>query len=426
LIVGQNPALNQVPLITGPNLTVCGGGTVATMIAQRELTSSELSAINDEIFIGYYSFLGITPSDIISGSQTAFYNNHAYTFYKTEGYTSNYVILPGTNNSNISTFWNSSTSCFELSTEAQAEKIHYVSSDHSAVKSSVAGKYESKWGNWYVVRHSPNQIPYYYTDPTQRAYYRRRIAGANFICYGQSQQYAVYNPPSGTISWVTSSNLNVSGSGNSVSISTNYNSSPGTSGSISFRVNGTEIAKKDVWIGVPQAPIISGPTSVPVSSQSVTYNASSITSATSYEWSWNSNPSNPMYNYGNYVNIYFNVAGTSQLSLRACNTCGCGPWQYLYINATSGSFITYYPNPVSDILHIDVAAKSSAEDARSANASYEIRLYDELGSQLRQAVAKSETGVQFDVSGLPDGTYYLHVYDGVNAKPEMYQIIVRH
>ncbi|MDR2145634.1 MAG: T9SS type A sorting domain-containing protein [Tannerella sp.] len=88
--------------------------------------------------------------------------------------------------------------------------------------------------------------------------------------------------------------------------------------------------------------------------------------------------------------------------------------------------MTYYPNPVSDVLHIDVTAKSSAEDARSVNASFDILLYDELGTQLRQAVAKSDTSVQFDVSGLPDGTYYLHVYDGTNAKPEMYQIIVRH
>jgi hypothetical protein len=30
------------------------------------------------------------------------------------------------------------------------------------------------------------------------------------------------------------------------------------------------------------------------------------------------------------------------------------------------------------------------------------------------------------VANLPNGIYYLHIYDGVNAKPEMRQIVVEH
>ena len=54
-----------------------------------------------------------------------------------------------------------------------------------------------------------------------------------------------------------------------------------------------------------------------------------------------------------------------------------------------------------------------------------VRLYDGQGNQLRQQTAKGGT-VQFNVSNLPYGIYYLHIYDGVNSKPEIQQIMVEH
>ena len=47
------------------------------------------------------------------------------------------------------------------------------------------------------------------------------------------------------------------------------------------------------------------------------------------------------------------------------------------------------------------------------------------GNLLRQAATKGGA-VQFNVSNLPDGIYYLHVYDGVSEKPEMQQIVIEH
>jgi hypothetical protein len=34
--------------------------------------------------------------------------------------------------------------------------------------------------------------------------------------------------------------------------------------------------------------------------------------------------------------------------------------------------------------------------------------------------------LQIDVSNLPDGVYFLHVYDGVSSTPEVHRIIVKH
>jgi len=50
-------------------------------------------------------------------------------------------------------------------------------------------------------------------------------------------------------------------------------------------------------------------------------------------------------------------------------------------------------------------------------------MYDGQGIMVRQASAKDGT-VQFNVSNLPPGTYYLHVYDGVSREPEVHQIVV--
>ena len=91
-----------------------------------------------------------------------------------------------------------------------------------------------------------------------------------------------------------------------------------------------------------------------------------------------------------------------------------------------------YPNPVSDILHVDLDELSSTglesiTDGRQLkqDKTFDVRLYDGQGNMVRQQKAKGGT-VQFNVSNLPGGTYYLHIYDGVGEKPEMIQVIVEH
>ena len=101
-------------------------------------------------------------------------------------------------------------------------------------------------------------------------------------------------------------------------------------------------------------------------------------------------------------------------------------------NKRGGSGAYFYPNPVDDVLIIDLDAFAAANPpgqspigAARLSPTYDIRLYNGQGNLLQQQKAKSGT-VQFDVSGLPDGIYYLHIYDGINSKPEMHQIVVKH
>jgi len=42
---------------------------------------------------------------------------------------------------------------------------------------------------------------------------------------------------------------------------------------------------------------------------------------------------------------------------------------------------------------------------------------------VRQTTTKDGT-IQFNVSNLPAGAYYLHIYDDVNNKPEIKQVLI--
>jgi hypothetical protein len=86
-----------------------------------------------------------------------------------------------------------------------------------------------------------------------------------------------------------------------------------------------------------------------------------------------------------------------------------------------------YPNPVSDILRVEITSPTQNTAVVSAllnNRTYDIRLYSMQGSLVRQATGKAGT-TSIDVSGLPDGIYLLNVFDGIN-EAIVRQIIVSH
>ena len=92
-----------------------------------------------------------------------------------------------------------------------------------------------------------------------------------------------------------------------------------------------------------------------------------------------------------------------------------------------------HPNPASNVLtidliqQIDLTQQKATDVSKSrtvSNAAYDIRLYDGMGNIVRRQQQVKSGKVQFDVSRLPEGTYYLHVYDGIRKEPHMHQIVV--
>lgn len=91
-----------------------------------------------------------------------------------------------------------------------------------------------------------------------------------------------------------------------------------------------------------------------------------------------------------------------------------------------------YPNPVSDILRIEITQNDEAKGIdKSAsiidiqNLLYEIRLYDQQMIVLRDIKTQNKN-IEFDVSDLPEGTYYLYISNGTNKTPEAYKVIIKH
>ena len=97
---------------------------------------------------------------------------------------------------------------------------------------------------------------------------------------------------------------------------------------------------------------------------------------------------------------------------------------------------TVYPNPASHTLNIEIdqEAFTQAKSIEQATTdtkqlkkepAYDFRLYDKQGNIVLRAQNKGGSA-QFNVSNLPNGIYYLHIYDGVNSEPEIHQIMVQH
>ena len=121
----------------------------------------------------------------------------------------------------------------------------------------------------------------------------------------------------------------------------------------------------------------------------------------------------------------------------AISVCGESPTpDHVYIisdgyNYGSSSYITVYPNSADDILNIDIDVDAATQAlpptvaSKNTGLTFDVRLYDGQGNLLRQAATKGAR-VEFNVAGLPNGIYYLYIYDGVSDKPEIQQIVVEH
>jgi hypothetical protein len=161
------PNYNTVSVYTCNNLQV-----IAYNSPSCDHSASEKAARRQNI-LNVYASKGITAADILDEATTQ-YNCHAYAWHLSEGKTNKvWINQTESGNANLSKYWTGTNSCFVEVDESNAEKIFYYAGDHSAVKSSVAGKYESKWGPSVLVRHDPTAVPPIYQGSSRRYYIKR-------------------------------------------------------------------------------------------------------------------------------------------------------------------------------------------------------------------------------------------------------------
>ncbi len=197
---------------------LCNAQTVYLYTPKGSPVSAFLNSELSPSDIAYYTAdcASLYPNAEILANASTTYNCHSYAWNLTEGGT---IICWLNQTPDLHLYW--SDGSYEQTTEANAVKIFYYDGDHSAVKSTThAGKYESKWGSYPLVRHSPTYGPY--TSMQNRRYYRLCSTVTNFNnqtvttnrtvtgCNINSQNVTVQNGAKLTLDAVNTTTINAS------------------------------------------------------------------------------------------------------------------------------------------------------------------------------------------------------------------------
>ena len=247
------------------------------------------------------------------------------------------------------------------------------------------------------------------------------ITGRSRACINSTATFSVSNPPAG-YTWTCSANLSpLSASGNSQSFKVNSYASPSW---VAVNAGGTELVRYYFSSTYGMGSIsIEGPEFIPNYNTYASWTVS-VTGDRSavmyYQWQGfgqsKYTTDSGDYSFTAYFPQYLqNYNETVYVYVEDC----CGNYESDYIDVLVDSYKkggTVYPNPVDDILTVEIEKQS---------ANYNIRLYDINGAIRRQATSKG-SNVEFNVSNLPNGIYSLHIYDGTNNRPEMRTIMVQH
>ena len=259
------------------------------------------------------------------------------------------------------------------------------------------------------------------------------ISGSTPICSGSSKTFSVNsNWVSGNYKWDCSANLSLPSAAknpatatNSTTVSAASSSSSGIGYVYVKNSTGTTLATYNVWVGKPSFSLshdayffVKGPVNIDVVySNNFTYLSQGVSSN---NWSYSGPLTLSNLSAESAHGKGGTTTGTAYVQAKMTNSCGSTT-----VN-TSFDVIQFkspaYPNPVNDVLSIELDSQSVSN---VQNPTFDVRLYDGQGNIVRQQSNKGGT-VQFNVSSLPDGIYYLHIYDGVSSAPEIQQIVVQH
>jgi len=408
----------------------------------------------------------VTPKD---GATTA-YNCHSYAWYRSEGGIDNYSIsaylqsdlsnfysknynttLPLSNN--VNKYWTDAS--YSMSAVKAGAKVWYGSCwtwnsyteewdnpcDHSAVVISASGVgiYESKWGKYGRYTHPPDHCPwasgthlFYTINPPV-------ISGSALICSGYPKIFSSSSWLQGNYYWDVSSNLKLSSATTNPTTVTANGSGAGWIKILDR--NNKELTRFNVWVGLPHFSLSGPTTSVVGAINRFTLNFTSPSADASTIWSATPGCHEMYFNSTTMADIIFTTVN-SQHWVRAdvTNTCGTMSYYYHYVDVDCWracpscpcqSIIWSppppYPNPASETFSIEIDTEAIARGFEKVNGSItcDIRLYDGQGNLLQQTYSKGGK-VEFNVTNLPNGIYYLHVYDGESEKPAMHQIVVQH
>ncbi len=140
------------------------GGQQIKVILYKELDPSTLKQLDEK-------FCAMFPAATMLKNSSQTYNCHSYAWNMSDGGSVCWINKNDDGSPNLSKYW--TDDYYSEVSEAKVLKINYYEGDHSAVKSSVSGMYESKWGAAPLMRHAPGYGPY--KDMNKRKYYNHVV-----------------------------------------------------------------------------------------------------------------------------------------------------------------------------------------------------------------------------------------------------------
>lgn len=149
--------------VTYATISTKGGQQIKVALYKTDLESSVLKDIDEK-------YCAMFPAATMLKGSSRKYNCHSYAWNMTDGGSACWINDKEDEKPNLSKYW--TNDYYSEVSENDALKIHY-SDDHSAVKSSVSGMYESKWGKGPLMRHAPGYGPY--KDMDKRKYYNHVV-----------------------------------------------------------------------------------------------------------------------------------------------------------------------------------------------------------------------------------------------------------
>ncbi len=320
-------------------------------------------------------------------------------------------------------------SYIQVCSEMHPGKISWGSGDHTAITTGTTGRWKSKWNRFPLIEHNWNDTPY--GTSNLKYYVSTKITGDvnNPLCSG-TRNFSARSIPGATYTWTTSSTLTItSGAGTSqITVARNGSSAgtgwvqvqistPCSSGSATRRTSnfavGSTVAYPNYWLFDAYS-----------SMWQLSYNAQPGASST-YSLVSGSATLTP------YINdCYVTTPGGAVISLvSTVPGCGSSSPYYFYL-PSSGSMLKVYPNPVSEILSVEVGEFGDLE-----NLPYMLDLYSEKSGNKVRSISVDEIHklgslkdgkIEMDVRGLPKGLYFLHIVPrkGKGNKTEKMQIII--
>ena len=167
------------------------GNPVPVYQMSNEWTSSEKNDMKS-VCLNYYG-----DRITFEAEATTKYNCHAYAW---DGGTTYWMNPP-----NQAAYWNDGSYVKISTTPPAGAKVRYTASDHSAILTSMAGEFSSKWGPGPQFRHSIDDSPFLVTNPTTDLEYYVipippipiSISGPAKVCVNSSASFSVNNAPTG-------------------------------------------------------------------------------------------------------------------------------------------------------------------------------------------------------------------------------------